>query len=118
MGGVFAAIGRFFTDLLRAVVDALDYITRLVVQVFVDLWEFATDVPVWVFAQVLDVAGTAIEALDLSGLTQYTSAWAGLPAELMNVLGLIGLAEGLGIIAAAALIRLTMQVIPFVRLGS
>ena len=46
MGGVFAAIGRFFTDLLRAVVDALDYITRLVVQVFVDLWEFATDVPV------------------------------------------------------------------------
>lgn len=118
MGGVFAAIGRFFTDLLQAVTDALDYLTRVVVQVFVDAWEFFTDVPVWVFAQALEVAGTAIDALDLDGLTQYTSAWSGLPAEMLNVLGLIGLGEALGIIAAAALIRLTMQVIPFVRLGS
>jgi len=118
MGSVFAAIGRFFSDLLKAITDGLDFIARLFVQVFVDLWEFATDLPVWIFAQVLDIAAAAVEALDLDGLTQYASTWGALPAEILNVLGLIGLAEALGIIATAALIRLAMQVIPFVRLGS
>lgn len=118
MSGVFAAIGRFFTDLLKTITDALAWIASVVTQVFVDLWEFGTDLPVWIFDAVLDIAAEAVEALDLSGLTQYASAWGGLPAEMLNVLGLIGLAEALGIIAAAALIRLAMQVIPFVRLGS
>ena len=118
MGAVFAAIGRFFSDLLKTITDAVQWIASMVTQVFVDLWEFATDLPVWIFEALLDIAGGAIEALDLSGLTQYTSAWGGLPAEMLNVLGLIGLGEALGIIAVAALIRLTMQVIPFVRLGS
>jgi hypothetical protein len=118
MSGVFAAIGRFFSDLLKTITDALAWIAALVTQVFVDLWEFCTDVPVWIFDALLEIAGGAVEALDLSGLTQYAAAWGGLPAEMLNVLGLIGLGEALGIIAAAALIRLGMQVIPFVRLGS
>lgn len=118
MTTVFIAIGRFFTDLLWAIYEAIEFALKVVVQVFTDLWELATDVPVFVFAQVLGIAGSAIDALDLTGLTGYASRWGSLPGELLNVLGLIGLAEALGIIAAAALIRLTMQVIPFVRLGS
>jgi len=118
MGGVFAAIGRFFTDLLKTITDGLKWLADVVVQVFKDAWEFFTDVPVWIFAQVLGVADSAMSALDLSGLTGFSGAWGSLPGEVLNVLGLIGLAEALGIIAAAALIRLTMQVIPFVRLGS
>lgn len=118
MGGVFAAIGRFFTELLRTITDAVVWISDAGVQVFVDLWEFGTDVPVWIFSQVLGVAETAIAALDVSGLAGFSGAWGSLPAEVLNVLGLIGLEQALGIITAAALIRLTMQVIPFVRLGS
>lgn len=46
---------------------------------------------------------------------QYISA---LPPEVSNMLGLIGLQEAFSIIVAAILIRFTMQLIPFVRLGS
>ncbi|PHR16509.1 MAG: hypothetical protein COA38_21795 [Fluviicola sp.] len=41
-----------------------------------------------------------------------------IPADMLNVMGLIGLGDAMAIIVAALLIRLTMQLIPFVRLGS
>jgi len=46
---------------------------------------------------------------------QYIDA---LPEELVNVIGLCGVGEGVVIVTTALLIRLGMQLIPFVRLGS
>jgi len=42
----------------------------------------------------------------------------GLPSEVSNMIGLIGLDVALGMIAASILIRFSLQLIPFVRLGS
>jgi len=47
--------------------------------------------------------------------SQYINA---LPPEVTNMLGLIGLGECFTIITTAILIRLGLQLIPFVRLGS
>ncbi|NMG46949.1 DUF2523 domain-containing protein [Azoarcus communis] len=119
MGAVFAAIGRFFTTILQTITGALGWFADLVIQVFVDLWEFITDAFVWVFDSLLGVAVGAVGALDVSGISQsLNGAWSSFPAEFLNVLGLIGLAEALGIVGAAILIRLGLQLIPFVRLGS
>jgi len=46
---------------------------------------------------------------------EYISA---LPDEVINMMGLIGLGDATVIITTAILIRLGMQLIPFVRLGS
>lgn len=119
MGAVFAAIGRFFTDLLAKIVGAVKWIGDLFVQVFVDLWEFVTDAAVWIFDEALGVAVSAVGSLDVSGVSNAVgSSWGSLPAEVLNVLGLIGVGYALGIVGAAILIRLGMQLIPFVRLGS
>lgn len=119
MGGVFAAIGRFFSNLLAKLVGAVEWIGKLFVQVFIDLWEIVTDLAVWAFDAALGVAVAAIAALDVSGVQSAVGgAWASLPGEVLNILGLIGLHYCLGIIGAAILIRLTLQLIPFTRLGS
>ena len=44
---------------------AVNLILTTVVQVFKDAWEFCTDVPVWIFAQVLGVADSAMSAQNL-----------------------------------------------------
>ena len=117
MGGVFAAIGRFFSDLLAKFAAVVEWIGRAFVQVFVDLWEFATDLPVLFFDAVLGIAVTAVSALDFE-VPDLDAGFGDLPAEMLNVLGLLGLGYALGIVGTALLIRLGLQLIPFVRLGS
>lgn len=116
MGQVFAAIGRFFTDLLKMITDALGWFSAVFVQVFVDLWEMLTDLPIWFVDQALGVAVGAIAALPVPAWDN--SAWSNLTAEALNMAGLIGLDYCLGIIGTALLIRFGLQMIPFVRWGS
>ncbi|MBL4607949.1 MAG: DUF2523 domain-containing protein [Pseudomonadales bacterium] len=42
----------------------------------------------------------------------------GLPSQVLNMIGLIGLDVALSMIVASILIRFSLQLIPFVRLGS
>lgn len=102
------AIWKFLTDSVAWVID-------LITGLFVDLWNFVTDGVKWVAEQLLDVVVGMVEAIPAP---TWTFGWGGLPGELLNVLGLIGLDYCLGIIATALLIRIGMQLIPFTRLGS
>lgn len=109
----------FFTMVLAKIAAVVKWFGDLAIQVFVDLWEIITDIPCWVFDQVCGVVISAISELDLSGLDSYTAgAWASLPAELLNVLALLGVGDAVLIIATAIGIRLVLQLIPFTRLGS
>jgi hypothetical protein len=56
--------------------------------------------------------GSLFSAMDL---TQYISA---IPADVSNIMGLIGLGQAMSIVIAAIVIRVSLQLIPFVRLGS
>ena len=115
MQAVFDAIGAFFTYLLDTITYFAAWIADVFLQVFTDVWELVTDVPVWVFDQILGLVAALVSAIPAP---EWTLTFGALPGELLNIAGLIGLGYCLGIIATALAIRLTMQLIPFVRLGS
>lgn len=99
-------------------IQIVQWLIDLAKEVFSSAWDMVKDAFSWCFDQVLDVAISALGALDLSGLNGYTASWGALPGEIVNVMGLLGAGQAAGIIAAAVVIRLILQLIPFTRLGS
>jgi hypothetical protein len=102
-----AAFGQFLLDVFT--------------QVFEDLWEAITDLVVWMFDSDLGVVVSIVSAAgDIPGFDTVagaTSGWGTLPAEMLNMFGLLGIGYALGIIAAALSIRFMLGLIPFVRVG-
>lgn len=117
MGAAFAAIGRFFTDLLAKVAEFAGWLIKSFIQVFIDSWEMLTDLPVWLFDQSLELAASMLAEVPWT-LPPMSNLWGGLPGEFVNIAGLIGLHYCMGLIVAALTIRFTMQLVPFTRLGS
>jgi len=111
-------MGQFFTMLFSKIAGAVEWFGKLFVAVFEALWDFIRDAVCWPFEQVMDIVVSAVSAIDLSGLSSHVGAWGSLPAELINVLGLLGVGHAAAIIVAAITIRLLLQLIPFTRLGS
>lgn len=105
----------FLAGIWRFLTESVEWVIGLVKQVFTDLWAVFTDAVKWVMVTMLDLVKSLVEALPAP---EWSYGWSGLPGELLNILGLIGLDYCLGIIGTALLIRLSMQLIPFVRLGS
>lgn len=114
MGAIVAALQY----VLGKFVALAQYIGDLVKAVFVAFWDMGTDGFCWVFDQCLGIAVSALSVFDFSGLTSQAGAWAGLPAQLLEVLSAIGLSTAVGMIVTALGIRLMLQLIPFTRLGS
>ena len=110
-------MGSLFTLLFAKISAVVGWFSDLAIAVFVAAWDFITDGASWVFEQILKVAVSALTAIDFTALATY-SAGATLPAEIMNILGLLGVGSAIAIIIAAITIRLGLQLIPFVRLGS
>lgn len=112
-------LGAFFTAILAKIVAFAGWIITLSIAVFVALWLLGTDLGSWVFEQVLSIAIAALDAVpwntELFSIDNYLS---GLPAEVLNMLGLLRIAECLAIIAAAVVLKITLQLIPFTRLGA
>lgn len=113
-----AAIVAAIQFVLGKIVALAGYIGQLFVSVFASLWHLVTDAFVWVFESVLEVAISAVGALDWSAAESWGQYWSLVPAETWDVLSVIGLGPAFAIIASAIAIRFTMQLIPFVRLGS
>lgn len=115
MGG----IGLFFTTILGRLAGMVSFTGALAVAAFSALWLLSTDVGVWLFDQALGLAVTVLDGISWPEtafeVAQYIQA---LPVDVLNILGLIGVGEALGIILIAILIRITLQLIPFTRLGS
>lgn len=77
------------------------------------------DLCMWLFEQLFSLAISILEtfasALETLDFTKYIS---GLPSEVLQVLGLLGISTATQMIITAILIRLGLQLIPFVRFGS
>jgi hypothetical protein len=114
MDAIAAALGF----ILEKISAAVAWIGSLVVAVFDALWLMFKDFGCWVLESILAVATTALGAFDFSSLTANMGAWAGLPANAIEVLAALGVSTALGMVATAIGIRLALQLIPFVRLGS
>lgn len=106
-------------DWLKGVVEgAYDYAGKVLKAVFMAAWDFLQDAFSWVLDQLLGIAVSAANALDLSALQGHANDWSIMPAEIVNVMQLSGLAVAIPIVVAAIGIRLVLQLIPFTRLGS
>lgn len=111
-------IGLAFTMLFSKISAVLTWIGLLWVIIFSALWDVVKDAWSWPFDQMLSVAVAAVAALDTTGINASVQGWGGVPAEVMNLLSLLGVGTALTIIGAAIAIRFGLQLIPFVRLGS
>lgn len=107
-----------FSMLFAKLVELASWFGKLFVAVFKAAWHMVTDVVCWSLEGVLEVAVSMASEVDTSGIATSISAWGSLPSEVMNVLGLLGAGEAVGIIVTAIGIRLALQLIPFTRLGS
>lgn len=111
-------MGAFFTALLAKFSAVLVWFGKLWVAIFVALWDLIRDAFCWPFEQLLGIVQTAVESIDVSGVSGNLGVWGSLPGEVLNILGLLGLGTAISIITAAIAVRLVLQLIPFVRLGS
>lgn len=104
--------------IIAKIAAAVAWFGELFVSLFVALWDMARDAFAWLFEQCLDVAISAVSAIDVSALTSNLNTWGSLPAEVLNVLAVLGVGQAVSIIVAAIGIRMVLQLIPFTRLGS
>lgn len=107
-----------FTLVLAKIAGLAGFFAKLAVLVFAAFWLLSTDAGCWVVEQVLSFAVELVGSVDASGLQQSLSSWGTLPAEVLNILGLLRVAEAAAIIVSAIGIRLVLQLVPATRLGS
>jgi hypothetical protein len=110
-------MGDFFTSILDKINAALAWFGSLFVNLFVALWDLIRDAFTWLFDSAMGVGASAVNAIDVSGLSTALSGSA-IPANVMLVLSCIGFGQALALISTALVIRFTLQLIPFIRLGS
>ncbi|POB48706.1 DUF2523 family protein [Vibrio vulnificus] len=95
--------------------DFIDFTYRVVMTVF----DALKDVLFWLVESLLDLVIFAIDGMGnmFNGLdfTQYINA---LPPETKQMLALTGISDAMSMVVACILIRILLQLIPFVRLGS
>lgn len=111
-------LARFFSAILAKISALLLWFGELAVAVFQALWDLLRDAFCWPFEQLLEVLAIAVADIDVSSISDKIFVWDGLPAEIINILGLLGVGQASLIIVTAIGIRLVLQLIPFTRLGS
>lgn len=94
-----------FEDIL----DAVDLIWCWIL----DYWIRFKNLGVEVFDSMLDIVDTLLASISTAGLTVPV-----IPSEYVWLIAQTGIAEALALVAAGVLVRFTLQLIPFVRLGS
>jgi hypothetical protein len=104
----------FWAQIKRALV----WIGDLFTDAFLALWDFFIDGVCWCVDKLLDLAVSAVAGLSTGIFTDAAQTFQLIPQEILQILGLLGVGQCIAIITAAILIRLVLQLIPFVRLGS
>lgn len=107
-----------FTMLLAKIAQLVGWFGDLAKAVFKAAWDLVCDAATWPVEQFLDLAVSAVSALDTSAISSAATGWGGIPAEVGNVLGVLGVGQASAVIAAAITVRILLQLIPFTRLGS
>jgi len=114
-----AILAQILSFVLGKFVSLASIVIAIAVAAFVGLWLLSTDMAAWLFEQVLDLIIVILDSFNLSfdflNVAQYIPA---LPADVVNLMGLLGVGQALGLIFGAIVIKVILQLIPFTRLGS
>ncbi|MDW6004440.1 DUF2523 family protein [Vibrio mangrovi] len=91
----------------------------IIFSVFLDVWNFLVDIFCFLFETIFNVVISLVSglgtALSSVSVPQYLTF---LPESMLNVMSIVGINEASVIIVTALIIRFTLQLIPFIRLGS
>ena len=94
-------IGKFFEKLIRS------------------LWDLLTDFFLFVFELCLEIVTFILSGIgSLLSFFDPTNYLTALPADVLAVASAVGIGEASSIVVMSLLVRLSLQLIPFVRLGS
>ena len=110
--GVFDLVTKAFAWLSKMFVASIDAI-----------YDLLADALTWLVEGVLKLAAEAIKGIadgfNFKELTDtFSNLWGQIPVDVMQVMQAIGVPSALGIVVLGILIRIGLQLIPFVRLGS
>lgn len=97
-----------------------DWIVDTITAAILFLVDWIKEIVFWIFDSLLELATGLLGALELGALGDYAPAslFAQLPPDVLNIIGLIRIPEAVAIIVSALVLRMTLQLIPFTRLGS
>lgn len=101
-----------FFDVFKAITDFLKTMLLTALDMLKDLFFFIFDALMSLMVALLSGLGSLFSALNFS------NALDGMPSEVLNIIGLVGLGQCMAFIVTALIIRITLQLIPFTRLGS
>lgn len=95
--------------------DFIDFSYRLILTIF----DVLKDVLFWLVETLLDLVLSILSGMsDLFSGLDFTQYFDDLPLETQQMLALSGISEAMSMVIACILIRIFLQLIPFVRLGS
>jgi hypothetical protein len=118
----FSFLSQGLTFILSKLDAVVTFFGKLFQAVFLALWSMVKDVMclgIDVLASAVSSGVAGVAALLPAGtLSNWSSYWSGVPAQMLTVLSAIGIVPAFAIIAVAISVRLVLQLIPFVRLGS
>lgn len=99
--------------------SVLDWLLDQLKSFALTIWDMFTDLLLFIVDIFMDLGMSILNgfsyALELMDLSQYIS---GMPSEVMFIFDATGLGTAVGMVMTAGAVRLFMQLIPFVRLGS
>ncbi|BDR10853.1 DUF2523 domain-containing protein [Comamonas thiooxydans] len=110
--GIFESIKKF-----------VDWLGKIFLEVFSALWDMITDAFVWLLEGVFKLAAGLLDGVaDGFGFAElkstFLNVWNQIPPEVIAMMQVIGVPSAFSIVVLGILIRISMQLIPFVRLGS
>ncbi|SFE11135.1 DUF2523 family protein [Paracidovorax konjaci] len=118
--GAIAAVINGIQKVVDKIDQFVDWWFELMPRFFKALLTLLQDVFLWCLEQCFSLAKSALDGI--TGLdtmaAEAARTWALVPTDVIVVLQTIGLGTALGIVTAAIVIRLMLQLIPFTRLGS
>lgn len=105
-------IRDFFFDIFKAFTDFFKAMLLTIFDMLKDLVFFIFDIFLGF------IVGLFSAFSSMFNNVTFSNAFNGLPPEVLNILGLLGFGECIGLIVSSLIIRITLQMIPFTRLGS
>lgn len=105
-------IRDFFFDIFKAFTDFLKAMLLTVFDMLKDLFYFCFDMLLGFLVGIFSAFS------NLFNQVTFANMFNGFPEQTLNIMGLLGFGECIGLIVSSLIIRMTLQLIPFTRLGS
>lgn len=113
---------KFVKGVFTSITKAVEWLGKLAVAVFDAAWDMLTDAFVWLLESIFKLVASVLDLVSLDGFSElkntFSQLWDQIPLEVVSVMLAIGVPSALGIVVTGILIRFSLQLIPFVRLGS